>query len=892
MPLSPGTKLGQYEVVEAIGAGGMGEVYRARDTKLGREVAIKVLPEEFARDKERLERFEREARLLAQLNHANIATLHGLEEHDEQLFIVMELVEGETLAERIAKGPIPVDEAIPLFVQIAEGLEAAHEKGIIHRDLKPANIKIGPDGKPKILDFGLAKAFQDESQANVAASQSPTLTKGTALGTIMGTASYMSPEQARGTEVDERADVWSFGATLYEALTGKRAFLGATVSDTLAAVLRAEPDWSSLPAHTSPLLRQLLRRCLRKNPSERLHHMVDVRIEIQDAMDLPHDMLDVRAPRALEWWRRPSALFAAGMALSFLTFSLAWLLLRSPVASDNAPTRFVIYPPSGQALETYFSAPVLSPDGRYLVFAANQLLYSRAMDGLEATPIPGTEEARSPFFSPDGEWVGFLTPTHIKKVAMRGGTPLTVCPASNAIVPTWGPRDVIFFGIAGSSGLFRVPASGGTPEPFSNLADGEIDHDWPQVLPDGETVLYTIETTGNTGWDDAQMVVQNRNTGERKVVLEGGTLARYASSGHLVYARSGSLLAVPFDVKRLEVTGNPRTVLEGVTKNFGGFAAFSLSESGTIAYIPGGASGVTGRLVWVDREGREEVMEPEPRHYDGVRLSPDGTRAAMMIQGPDNNIDVRIYDFESRSLSRLTTDPGEDIGSVWTPNGGRVAFASTREGPHTIFWKTASGTDPVERLVPSSVSIIPYSWSPDGKNLAIEVWHPETGQHIGLLSMEGDRSVAPLIKTPFREDMPSISPDGRWLAYGSNESGQPEVYVSPFPNVEDGRWPVSRDGGWGPVWSSDGREIFYRDGDAMMAVAVENQSGFQAGTPEVLFEGRYYSSFNRAYDVSPEGRFLMIKPVEAVEAGLTSGQQIVVVLNWFEELKRLVPTDN
>ena len=886
-----GQTIAHYTITEKIGEGGMGEVYRATDTKLKRDVALKVLPESFTQDPQRMARFTREAQVLASLNHPNIGAIFGLEEEDGVRALALELIEGEDLSERIAKGPIALEEALQIALQIAEALEAAHEKGIIHRDLKPANVIVTPEGTVKVLDFGLAKAME-EGPTGSDVTHSPTLTmQATQAGIILGTAAYMSPEQAKGRRVGKMTDIFAFGAVLYELLSGQKAFLGDGVSEMLAAVIKTEPNWTALPAHVPSSIGRLLKRCLRKERSARLHDIADVRIAIEDA----RESADAPVPgRALAWWQRPLGLLAAGLALSAIIGSLTWFLSRAERGTDAQPTtRFTIQPAADLALDSRFSAPIISPDGRALVFVANRRLYTRAMNSLETKFIPGTEEARSPFFSPDGEWVGFLTDTHIKKVALSGGTPLTVCEASNGIVPAWGPGGEIIFGREGSTGLWRVSEDGGNPEPFSKLAEGDVDHDYPQVLPDGETVLYTISTTGNTGWDDAQLVAQNRMTGKREIVFEGGTNARYTSSGHLVYARSGSILAVPFDLKRLEVSGTSVTVVNGVAATFTGFAPFSISDSGALAYVPGGVSGVTGRLVWVDRNGREEIIDPEPRGYADLRISPDGARAALSIRGPDNNVDVRIYDFEAKTLSRLTTNPAEDFGFLWSQDSRRIYFSSAREGPHTIFWRDVSGTEPAERLVPSTMTRVPFSWSRDGTTLVSNSIPAETGIQIDAISLDDERSITPLIRTPFRENFPAVSPDGRWIAYESNESGQPEIYVRPFPHVDDNKWRVSRDGGTKPLWRSDGREIFYRDGNSVMATSVETSAGFEVGDPELLFERLYQPVLIHDYDVAPDGqKFLMVKPVEAVQQGLIAGQQIVIVLNWTEELKRLVPRDN
>ena len=897
MPLTPGTKLGQYKVVEAIGKGGMGEVYRARDTKLGRDVAIKVLPEEFARDKERLDRFEREARLLAQLNHSNIATLYGLEEHDGQQFIVMELVEGETLAERIAKGSIPVDEAIPLFIQIAEGLEAAHEKAIIHRDLKPANIKIGEDGKPKILDFGLAKALAGEAVVQDL-SQSPTLTRdATETGVLLGTAPYMSPEQARGKTVDKRTDVWAFGCCLYEALTGKAAFVGETVSDTIGKILEREPDWQALPAGVPALVRSLLRRSLQKVLTRRLQDIGDARIEIEESMAEPADSLAPVVQRSR--WRTAPWVFLGLITVAFLIL-LVGLWRGTPV--EEAPMRFNIQLSPDQPISRVGQAVALSPGGGRLAYAAElgerlqqhygaleTQIYLRSFDQVEPRSLPGTEGVvASVFFSPDGQWLGFADRGGLKKISSAGGAAVSLADGWLIQGASWGPDDTIIFNRLGR-GLWRISASGGTPEQITIPEAENESHRYPQFLPDGKAVLFSAGPIGR--FDEADIVVQSLATGERKVLHRGGYYPHYVPTGHLVFLHNGSLFAAPFDVDRLEVTALPRRILEHVWSDpQRGSANFALSQTGTLVYEPRGEEGALQRaLIWVDREGQEELLAAELGAYHKPRISPDGSHVAVSVDS--GNWDVWIYDLARETSSRLTFDPATDRRQVWTPDGQRVVFSSRRNGGvRNLFWKAADGTGMVERLTTSDYSQIAHSWSRDGKTLVFEQQNPETVQDLYVLSMDGERSSKPLLQTEFTEDRPAISPDGRWIAYRSNESGRFEIYVRPFPNVEDGKWMISTDGGISPVWGPHGREIFYRslDDGAMIVARVQTEPTFTVETPVVLFTGSYYRSGDRNYDISPDGRrFLMLK-----EVGQTADPEtLVVVLNWFEELKRLVPTD-
>ena len=772
MALESGTRLGHYEILAPLGVGGMGEVYRARDTKLGRDVAIKVLHEAFSRDKERLARFEREARLLAQLNHTNIATLHGLEESDGQPFLVMELVEGETLAERIARGPIPLDEAIPLFIEIADGLEAAHEKGIIHRDLKPANVKISPDGKPKILDFGLAKAFAQEDDVSAEMSQSPTLTRGTALGVIMGTAAYMSPEQARGKKLDKRTDVWAFACCLYEALTGRKVFEAEDVSLTLAEVMKSEPQWETLPTDLPPLLLVFLKRCLDKDPKHRLRDIGDVRLAMEGAFESG-------ASQARTVSRPVGLVAAAALALSVITGFAVWRMSKSEPAPQPV-ARFSLPLPSGVSLTGSGRHVVaLSSDGTRLVYSANQQIYLRALDQTEAVPVRGTEGgARNPFFSPDGEWVGFWVDGELRKVLIEGGAPVRLCEALRPLGASWGADDAILFGQHGV-GILRVSAAGGTPEVLVPL-DLPVRGHGPQILPGDKAVLLTLGDGPN--WNDAQIVVHSLETGERKVLIEDGRDARHLPTGHLVYVLDGTLLAVPFDAERLEVTGGPVPMVEGIdSASPSGASQFSVSDTGSLVYVSGQTTKRT--LVWVDREGREEVLKVEPRAFSHPRISPDGSRIALALR--DQEEDIWIWDLARETLTRLTFAPGRDSYPVWTLDGQRLVFSSDRDGSQNLYWKAADGTGSVERLTKSESDHFAYAFTPAGGQLVfLELG--EQGADLGVLTLEG--SSEPLLATEFDERTAALSPNGRWLAYESNDSSQYEIeiYVRPFPNVDEG----------------------------------------------------------------------------------------------------------
>jgi len=913
-----GKTLSHYKVLEKIGQGGMGEVYRAEDTNLSREVAIKVLPEQFTQDPQRLARFEREAKLLASLNHPNIAAIYGLEEADGVRFLALELVPGETLQERVAKGPLPVEEALEVCRQIAEGLEAAHEKGVIHRDLKPANVKVTPEGKVKILDFGLAKAFEGETPVTDI-SQSPTLTEGmTRAGVILGTAAYMSPEQAMGKSVDKRADIWAFGAVLYELLTGKRAFEGETIAETIAAVLKSEPDWGKLPRDTPWRIKELLDDCLQKEARDRFHDISHTRIQIKKALEEPATVSPIGQTLAGQPGRWRQTITLGVVALAGAAIGVAIWSLMSPPLSPPAPLKQLVIPLPSTApfeVETWRPAVALSPDGSRLVYVANRggkrQLYLRQMNRLEATPIPGTEGGYSPFFSPDGQSVGFFDGFKLKKVSVSGGAPqilARVPPVTRGA--SWGPDDTIIFTPALDHGLSRISAVGNTlPDdafsdaPFDRYGQtltttdptkGEYSHRWPQFLPGGKAVLFTIDTGGS--FDEARIGVLSLETGKVNVVLDGGTNARYSPTGHIVFSRAGALLAVPFDLERLERTGDPVIVIEGILMEPGGAAHFTFSDDGSLAYVPGGMLVSDRKLVWVNRQGEVDPLPAEPREYTSPSLSPDGRQVAVIIR-EGSNYDVWILDVARGSLTRLTSHPGEDIAPIWTPDGKKVTFASemAAQGP-ALWWRPVDRSGPQELLLENDElqGRIPTSWSLDGQTLAFtDLLNPVTGSDIWMLPLEGEGKPWAFLDTEFDESMAMFSPDGRLLAYMSNETGRDEVYVQPFSVTGPrGTKQISVGGGTEPVWAPDGRELFYRNGDKMMAVAIETEPELSVGTARLLFEGRFLPVLSgddpgSSYAISPDGqRFLMIKREQDLVP-----TEIIVILNWFEELKRLVPTN-
>jgi serine/threonine protein kinase len=897
-----GKSLIHYEITSEIGRGGMGEVYQAKDTKLGRDVAIKVLPEEFARDTDRVARFQREAKLLASLNHPNIAAIHGLEESDGTHFLVMELIEGQTLANRIKSGPTPVEEALKLALQMTDALEAAHEKGIIHRDLKPANIKVTPEGKVKILDFGLAKAYVgDQDKINLA--DSPTISAAaTQQGVILGTAAYMSPEQARGKPVDRRADIWAFGCVLFEMLTGQAAFQGEDVTEVLAAVVKSEVNLDLLPENIHPRVREVLTRSLQKEQKKRYPEISQAHYEIEKVLVDPSGLFvqPIARTRSRKRVQLGLPLVAGIVILTALVVGAVIWSLKLP--EPQSVSRFYHELPEGQEF-TNPGRPLVSvsPDGTKIVYVANQQLYLRSSNELTARPIQGTEEnPTTPFFSLDGQWVGFfsIVDSQLKKITVSGGAPVTLCDAVNPNGVIWDDNDTILFGQP--NGIMRVSANGGPTELLVEIKEGEAVHG-PQLLPNGKWVLFTFVEPSATSWDQAQIVVQSLESGERKVLISGGSDARYVPTGHLIYAIGGVLNAIAFDATSLEVRGGAVPVVEGVQRAFAGFtgtANYGFSDTGMLAYVFGtGDSGTPPRsLVWVNREGKEDPLGAPPNIYGYPNISPDGTRVAVTVG--EDNVDIKIWDTLRKTLTRLTFDEANDLQSIWTPDGERIVFASVREGAlASLYWKKADGTGVTEKLFSmEDRALLPWCWSSDGKTLIMLETDWGTTWNIGMLSMEGDRERKPLLVEEPIDINPKISPDGRYMAYASMESDRQEIYIRPFPDVDEGKWQVSTDGGMNPLWSPDGKELFYlTEENAVMAVEVETQPTLILGTPEELFRGLFVSGYGagHAWDIHPDGdRFLMLKQAGApLSTEAAPRPKIIIVQNWFEELKQRVPVD-
>jgi serine/threonine-protein kinase len=896
----------------------MGEVYRATDTNLKRQVAIKVLPEAVAADAERLARFQREAELLASLNHPNIAIIHGLEKSDGVTGLVMELVEGPTLGDRIAQGSIPIDDALPIAKQIAQALEAAHEQGIIHRDLKPANVKLRPDGTVKVLDFGLAKVL-DPQPAAIDVSHSPTIaspTMMTGVGVLLGTAAYMSPEQARGKAVDKRADIWAFGAVLYEMLTGKRAFDGEDVTDTLAAVVRSEPKWDALPDAISPTLRLFLFRCLHKDSKQRVGDIRDVRLALEGVFEtIAPQVAEVTVASAGGMWRRTVLLVAALMVGGLLVGLTAWSLWPSPASAPVSRFRHTL--PSDQVLRGGRSVVALAADGRHFIYGTTGGLYLRSIDDLESRLITGTEGlVSSPFFAPDGESVGYFQNGQLKRIGVNGGTALVICAAADPFGVSWSTDNTILFGQP--NGIMRVSASGGTPEVVIPVKQGEQIYG-PQLLPDADSVLFSVTTgAGRARWDEAHIVIQSLSTGRQTVVVRGGSDARYVPTGHLLYVVGEGLFALRFDVDRGEVSGAPQSIIGGLQRSGnptvnGAAANYDVSSSGTLVYLgPGtitnfvsgdGALAPLRTLAWVDRSGREESLAVQPLGYVYPRLSPDGARMAVSIQGRAENGGIWIWDFRRQTMTRFTISMQNETAPVWSPNGRRLAWASQRAGgPLNVYWQASDGSGTIERLTESSINHQrPSSFTPDAQHLLLAEGPPgASSQDLGMVSLSGNPRLTWLVKTTSSELGGEISPDGRWLAYESNESGRYQIYIRPFPAVDQGRWQVSTSGGTEPVWARSGRELFYLALDnSVVSVPVDAPQGSSSpiiGAPAALIAGTGYytrtaNNMGRTYDVSPDGtRFLRVKVTDDGPRSNGALISFVVVENWFEELKRLVPT--
>jgi eukaryotic-like serine/threonine-protein kinase len=898
MAIAIGQHLGSYEIIALLGKGGMGEVYRARDMKLKREVAIKAVPEEFSRNVDRVSRFQREAEVLASLNHPNIAAIYDLQEVNGSRYLVLELVEGETLADRIGRGPIRVEEALNIAKYICEAFESAHEKGVIHRDLKPANVKITPDGKVKVLDFGLAKAMEN-APPTATMSNSPTLTlAGTNAGVILGTAAYMSPEQARGRSADQRSDVFSFGCVLYEMLTGRQAFHGEDVSDVLASVLKTEPDMSLLSAKLHPRIQEVLRRCLQKNPRLRWHAIGDARVEIEAVLADPRGAV-VEEPQVAvvkpSVWKRTLSIVSAIILTAAITGVAVWNFKPSPLL---LVTRFPLLLGEGQQFTNNGATFLtISSDGTQVVYEANRQLYLRQMSEIEAKPIPGTQSTQvigAPIFSPDGRSVVFwsLVERALKKISVGGGPSVTICPAANVFGLSWGETGIVF---AQPSGIMRVSASGGKPETLVAVKGGEVAYG-PQILPGGQAVLFTLAKGQGTEWDNAQIVVQSLRSGERRTLIERGTDARYLSTGHIVYAYGATLFAVPFDVRRLEITGGEAPVVEGVrrtTFQFGGGLQFSFSNTGTLIYVPGQSTTAEQQVLGLmDRKGNIEPLKVPMRPYGFPRVSPDGKRLAF---GSDNGTDAHIwiYELSGTIAPRQLTVSGANRFPVWSADGEWIAYQSNREGDLGIFRQRADGTGTAQRLTKpeQGVAHIPDSWSHNGQHLSFTAVKSAAEAAVWIYSLNDKKATVFAQAESKNVARSAFSPDSRWLTYQSNEMGRNQIWVQPFPAT--GAKYLIVDGGQ-PFWSLDGKELFYNAGAGLTAVVNittrPNVAFSEAMSLPRGLTNRNPANYPRNSDITPDGKhFIGVIDAVQTQSGSQSAPQIQVVLNCFSELRQRVP---
>ena len=891
MSLPPGTRLGSYEILDLIGAGGMGEVYRALDSKLKRAVAIKILPEAVADEPERISRFEREAEVLASLNHANIAIIHDFQHEAQRRFLVMELVEGETLSERLHRSPPSIDETLQIARQIAEALDAAHQKGIVHRDLKPANIKIASGEKVKVLDFGLAKIFAG-SEPSLTASNSPTLISATAGGVILGTAAYMSPEQARGKAVDKRADIWAFGCVLYEMLSGRQAFAGENVSDTIAAILRQEPDWQALPAGTPPRIRVLLERCLRKDSQQRMNDAADVRLEIDDAAADALTSLPVAARSTI---RRPAALILTLLAGAAIAGVFAWIFTRvSNKTPSPAYLSFSLPLPTQSVSDINANHRLaISPDGKKVVYEATvgdkRQLYLRFLDEPEGKLIEGTTDARNPFFSPDSEWIAFGQGQQLQKVAVSGGSPVTICEMTGTgfYGGDWGTDNTIAFVPDVNGGLWSVSANGGTPQP---LLKTDVNKDLtsfcdPQILPAAKGILFTLTSSHAFTVDDLDVAILAPGASTPRILIKGGNNARYLGSGQIVYVRDGALLSVGFDLSTLAVTGTPVSVVGGLEKAWGG-SNYSVSDNGTLIYEPDSGRKSGSMFAIVDLKGNLQTVPIARGNFDEFSLSPDGRFLAGRVFSV--NDDIWVYNIATGIPLRLTHEPLDEISPLWTPDGKRIAYG-TRTGQ--IFWTSSDGTGQREELTRGENPRYPSSFSADGKLMAFVEIHPSRRQDIWLMPLDGNRQPQELLATDADERDAKFSPDGHWLAYVSDETGRDEIFIRPI-GAAGGRKQLSSAGGTTPVWAPNGRALFFMKGSQLATIPLDAQ-GNSAAHDQVLFTVPKFEDLQvepqaAAYDIMPDGQHFIF---ELGGHSFSSTTHYNLVLNWFTELrKKMNPT--
>jgi Tol biopolymer transport system component len=912
MPLSSGTRLGPYEVISPLGAGGMGEVYRARDTRLDRTVAVKILPAHLSSDPTLRARFEQEAKAISSLNHPHICALYDVGHQDGTDFLVMEYLEGDTIAKLLEKGPLPLAQVLKYSIAIADALDKAHRQGIIHRDLKPGNIMITKSGA-KLLDFGLAKAAVPLASGATLTAAVTRTTPMTQQGTIVGTFEYMSPEQVEAMDLDARSDIFSFGAVLYEMLTGKRAFPGKSQLSVASAVLEKDPEpISTLQPLTPQALDRAIRVCLAKDPEDRWQTARDLLLELKWIGEGGSEtgvaaLIEPQGNKHLQWlpWAAVVLLALAGTALAIGFVS------RSPKPSE--PISLSADTGADAPLYTEWGASaILSPDGRRMAFIATdsdqkRRIYLRSLDQLQATVLHGTEGARDHFFSPDGQWLGFFADGKLKKVSVQGGATVTLCDAPTGHGGSWAEDGNIVFVPTIRSGVFRVSSAGGAAEPLTTLnrEAGEITQRWPQVLPGGKSVIFTSHTHGGN-YEDADITAYSMSSGQTKVLLHKGYYPRYLPSGHLLYVHEGTIFASLFDAKRLELTGKPVPIVEGVVTAAGnGGAQFSFSDTGNLAYVPGRRTSQDFGIFWMDIAGKFTPLREAKADYYDLKFSPDGTRIALELNDGKRN-DIWVYEAALDTLTRLTFGGEANLAPVWSPDGQRIVYTTMdNRDQYDLYWKRADGAGDPVRLTQTKNAKYAGSWSPDGKVLAFEQRNADTFWGIATLSVEGDEKSGwrvgepkPFSSGPSNQRTPALSPDGRWLAYRSDESGTPEVYVQPFTGPAR-RWQVSAGGGCNPVWSRKGRELFFRtatftggqDVKVMSAAYTISSDSFRAEKPRPWSPGLFsiLGLANTGYDVHPDGKRVAV--LRAPDAGPNAAvTKVSFIFNFFDELRRKVPS--
>ena len=890
MTLATGTKLGPYEILSPLGAGGMGEVYKAQDTRLERTVAVKVLPQHLSSSAEVRQRFEREAKTISQLSHPHICALYDVGNQDGVEYLVMEYLEGETLAERLVKGPLQLEQTLRYGIEIADALDKAHRQGIVHRDLKPGNVMLTKSGV-KLLDFGLAKAVAPAGSVSALTSL-PTMAGGPNLtqeGTILGTFQYMAPEQLEGKEADARTDIFAFGTVLYEMATGKKAFSGASQASLIAAILEREPaPISSVQPMSPPAFDRVVKTCLAKDPEDRWQTAHDVMLQLRWVAE-GGSQAGVPAPVAARRRSRERLAWAAN-AVTAAAVAATLLLLR-PHSEPPRVIRSFINAPEKTEFDFEAGAMALSPDGCRIAFVAKNpegkdLLWVRSLDALAAQPLSGTEGTSYPFWSPNGASLGFFADGKLKRVDASGGAPETLCDAQAGRGGTWSREGGILFAPSQFSGILRVSSSGGAPAPVTqkNPLKGEESHRFPVFLPDGRHFLYLVITSlSDTRRRDAIYAGSLDPKEEGKLIGYAGSKAVYARTGYLLFYREKTVVAQAFDAKRLRLTGEPFPIADQVSRFSSRDAVFSVSDNGMLAYQPGRGSGSTSQLIWLDRAGKQVGTVGAPMDYTEPRLSHDNRRLAVVIRDASGNADIWIYELSRGFATRLTFDPADDVAPVWSPDDSRIVFSSTRNLPENLYWKPSNGIGKEELLYKSADRCFADSWSPDGRFILFSALEPKTRWDEWALSIS-DRKAFPVVQTEFGEDLGQFSPDGQWIVYHSNQSGTWEVYVQRFPEP-GGKWQVSNAGGRMPLWGPDGKEIFYAALDGkLMAVAVRGSaSGFEADSPRRLFEKRMVAAPDRQFDVSADGqRFLMNVPLEE-EKNIAP---ITLVQNWTARIGR------